>query len=225
MKDVEIKVNGSYFVLIDAENLSLDDEFMKYEPKTKNESKAKELISEAICSGVKNFYQSKCVPSFAERNENIRFSPGKNPAVGETYTWWKEIAKEYYPKRNSRLGTILQYSAFLGVLIKRLVQEGNSVEWSWHVVCNNSFELEEYWNHKNEKGIFISSSSRYIGGFFVAFNPRKRHAILAEDVVSSCGYSAAIFYDFDDWAIGEIRRGANSDGRIGDGVGWIVLDA
>ena len=45
--EFEIKISEP-FVLVEASKLSLDDEFMKYEPKTEREEKFKKDLTEAI---------------------------------------------------------------------------------------------------------------------------------------------------------------------------------
>ena len=94
---------GDVFVLVEAESLSMDDEFMQWEPKSDEIIEAKELIAEAIRSGVKNFYRPKYDPSFTDGRKGICFVPGKRPAVGKSYYWWFDTAKEYWPERNSRI--------------------------------------------------------------------------------------------------------------------------
>lgn len=153
------------FDLIEAESLSLREKFMRYKPQTTKEKLAKALITEAIKKGVKNFYRPKYDPSIAE-NGGIQFVAGKKPALDKTYEWWDNAAKLYNPERNSRLGTRLEYGAFLGVLIKTLVEQGNSIEWAWQAVCWDSKELGHYWNSENAKHNYEPTGSRYVGGFY-----------------------------------------------------------
>ena len=105
-------VSEDNFILIEAESLSLNDAFMKHKPCTKVEEIAKKLITDAIKAGVKNFYRPIMDPSFAE--DGIKFVAGEMPAVGKSYNWWVDTAKKYEPSHNSRLGTRLEYRAFLG---------------------------------------------------------------------------------------------------------------
>ncbi len=56
------------------------------------------------------------------------------------------MAKELNPTRKSRLGTALEYTAFLGVIIKKLVADGVKVETAWKWVCCDSKELGNYSN-------------------------------------------------------------------------------
>ena len=178
--EFEIKVSGGQddtFVLVEASKLSLKDEFMKHKPKTDAERKFKELLTKAIQTGIKDFYRPRMDPSFSE-DGGICYKAGLKPAVGKSYNWWNKVAVEFYPERHSRLGTRLEYVAFLGVLIKKLVDSGWTVENSWNAVCNDSRQLGHYWNSKNAKHDLEPTGSREICGFFDLANTYK---ILARD--------------------------------------------
>ena len=163
---------------VEAESLSLDDEFMKHSPKTEREEETKALIKEAIEKEVKNFYRPIMDPSFTKTGENICYEKGRGSAVGKSYNWWKKVVEEYCPERNSRLGTRLEYGAFLGVLIKNLVADGKSISWAWNAVCNDSKELGHYWNSENAKHKIEPTGSRQICEYYDLANTCK---ILAED--------------------------------------------
>ena len=219
----ETKVFDNDLILIEAEKLSVNDAFMKYEPKTEREKKTKAFIYEAIEKKVKNFYRPKCDPSFTEDREGICFVFGKRPAVGKSYNWWHDVAKKYNPERNSRLGTRLQYGAFLGVLIKNLVEEGKNLEWAWNAVCNDSRELGHYWNSENAKDSFEPTGSRMICGFYDLANTYK---ILAEDEEASGLWLAGgnVNHHSNNNPIAYLSYGNNRHGNGSDSVGWIVLD-
>ena len=51
----KITIPEIIFRRVEAESLSLDDEFMKHSPKTEREKETKALIKEAIAKGVKTF--------------------------------------------------------------------------------------------------------------------------------------------------------------------------
>ena len=211
------------FILIEAEDLSMDDIFMKYNPINTEETKVKALISEAINKKVNNFYRPKCDPSFTASGEAICFVSGKKPAVGKCYEWWHRVAKNYKPERNSRLGTRLQYGAFIGVLIKKLVEEGKTVKWAWNAVCRDSRELGHYWDSENAKQDFEPTGSRMICGFYDLANTFK---ILADDGDKSGFWLASGTYDIN-VPIADLFYDSSKNGRIDnndDGVGWIVLD-
>lgn len=210
-------ISRENFVQIKAESLSIYDDFLQYKAKTECEKKTKELIVEAIKKEVKNFWRPRFDPSFIDESEtDICFVPGKLPAIGKPYYWWKDIAQKY----NLKVGTRLQYGAFLGVLIKTLVDEGNTVEWAWNAVCNNSKELGHYWDSKDAKHTFEPTGSRCICGFYDLANTTK---YLAEDKETGGFWFAGGFC----YAVGEafpIADICHSTHRIINygNVGWLV---
>ena len=166
------------FVLVEASQLSLNDKFMKHKPTTNNQRKLKESLTEAIEGGLSNFWLSRMDPSFNEDGTDIVFEAGKIPAVGRYYNWWEEKAKQYLPERGSHLGTITEYVAFLGVIIKNLIAGGWSVSKAWKAVCDDSRKLGHYLNSENAKHGFEATGSREVCGFCDLANT---HKILAWD--------------------------------------------
>lgn len=218
----QAKGPGDEFVLVEAENLSTRDKFMKHVPKTERERVVKWLIEEAIRKKVKNFYRPKYDPAFTDDRKGICFEPGKMPALGKSYDWWEEVALKYNPEWNSRLGTKLQYGAFLGFFIKRLVSNGYDVAWAWHAVCNNSRELGHYWNSDNAKRGFEYTGSREICGFCDLANTFK---VLARDKEAggfwmAGGYANGFSYYI---PIADIELNIHRCADYGSTVGWIVL--
>ena len=207
---------------VEAESLSLDDEFMKYKPKTEQEEETKALIKEAIEKGVKNFYRPIMDPSFTKTGENIRYEKGRGPAVGKSYNWWKKVAEEYCPERNSRLGTRLEYAAFLGVLIKNLVAEGRSISWAWNAVCNDSKELGHYRNSENAKCKFEPTGSRQICDYYDLANTYK---ILAEDNEAGGFWLAGgCYFNYsDNNPLAGLNLDSCRDCDYHYSVGWLVL--
>ena len=213
------------FVLVEASKLSLDDEFMKHEPKTEREETFKEQLTEAIKKGVKDFWRPKYDPSFNEEGTGICYVEGKEPALFEAYDWWKEVARAFCPERRSRLGTKSEYVAFLGVLIKKLIESGWKVEEAWSAVCNDSSELGNYINSKISRydSLFEDTGSREICGFFDLANTTK---ILAEDD-DSCWVAGGCSYLFSESnPLVKLRYVYNPFDRIDFDcrVGWLVLE-
>lgn len=223
---VEVNTEGAnandVFVLCEASKLSLDDEFMKHTPCSDEETRFKKLLEEAIKSGLKDFYRPVCDPSL-DKAENICYVSDAKPAVGKSYNWWKETAKQFCPERGSRLGTKKEYIAFLGILIKKLSKSGWKVAEAWNAVCNDSKELGHYWNSPNAKHEFELTNSRKVCGFYDLANAYK---ILSEDEEAG-GFWFAGGYYFDGSYCGPL---ADLDhlGNCGDGnyfsVGWLVLE-
>lgn len=221
-KEAEPVISDADFVLIEAENLSLDDEFMKHEPRSADEKEMKELIKEAILKGVKNFSKPRGDVSFTEDGNGICYAPGNMPAVGKSYSWHKRAAKEFYPKRNSRLGSRLEYGAFLGVLIKKLIEEGETVKWAWNAVCNDSCELGHYVNSENAKHDLEMTGSREICGFCDLSNVNK---ILAWDDENDTFWTAGGCYQYKGniFPLAELCDCTVRFSALNKSVGWLVL--
>lgn len=210
------------FVLVEASKLSLDDEFMKYKPKTEREEKLKEQLTDAIKKGVKDFWAPKYDPSFNEDGTGICYVPGKKPAVGKSYNWWEKAAKKFCPERQSHLGLKSERVAFLGVLIKKVVESGWKVEEAWSAVCCDSKELGHYWNSKNAKQALENTGSRVVCGFFDLANTYK---ILAYDE-EACGFWLAGGNYYDDsgnFPLADLGRSNYRDSCHSNSVGWLVL--
>ena len=156
------------FPIVDIEGLSLEENFMQYEPQTSNEKRVKESIIEAKRIGMKNFRIPAMDPSLDDDGETIIYYAGRKPAVGKSAKWWNENAPKFMPSKNSRLKDDLQADVVLGVMrIKYLVEEkGYKVEEAWKAVCVNSKDLGHYVNSKNAKHEFETTGSRQIGKCF-----------------------------------------------------------
>lgn len=268
---IQRKVYTDDFLLVDAENLSLEDEFMQINPpmndliridvlvekfksndflhkdelmeieellgnlqkkdveemsgyiQTKKILQAKALITEAIKYGVRNFYKSKNDSSFIPSDKKIYFAKGQMPAVAKPYEWWSRIAKNYAPEHNSRIGTRLEYGAFLGVLIKSLVAEGYSVEDAWSSVCGDSRDLGHYINSVSDSYRFELTGSRVICGFADLANIRK---ILVDDFNPNCLWLASGSYKDNsfEYPISElVCYGEYECGEDFQSTPWIVL--
>ena len=212
----------SMFALVEASKLSINDEFMKHEPKSNNQWEFKKLLTKAINSGLSDFWHSKLDPSFNEERNGLVFEAGKMPAVGKSYNWWEEKARQYLPERESRLGTKTEYVAFLGVLIKKLVASGWAMSKAWEAVCDDSRELGHYWNSENAKYDFEVTGSRKICGFYDLANMYK---FLAWDKETGGFWLAGGFYgsssNFNP-LVGLNRYDDLADGNC-ISVGWLVL--
>lgn len=161
-------------------------------------------------------------PAFTDDEDNICFVSGKKPAVGKSYDWWGETGKKYRPDCNSRLGTRLEYGAFLGVLIKNLVEDGKSIEWAWNAVCNDSKELGHYQDSENSKYDFEPTGSRGICGFYDLANTYK---ILLEDNDIGGFWLAGGWYGGSSYnaALSDLVLFGNKGGNRSRSVGWIVI--
>ena len=138
----KVKTPGK-FVKIEISSLSLHDEFLKYEPVTDEEKKLKKRLIKAIrYNELKDFEIPNCDPTVLIKGKEIKkilFEENKIPYVLGTCEWWRNQAK----KQGLRLGNEIEYIAFMGVLIKKLIGEGFSISDAWNAVCNDSSEIAD----------------------------------------------------------------------------------
>ena len=211
------------FILVPASKLSFTDKFMvRHTPKSDEEKAFKELLTEVIKSGVSDFYRPKLDPSL-DKQGKICYQAGLKPAVGKSYNWWEKNAKKFCPDRKSRLGTKSEYVAFLGVLIKKLVESGWGVDLAWYAVCNSSGYLGHYYNSIDALHNFEPTGSREICGFCDLANAFK---ILTDDKENSGFWVAAgYYYSFGrDYPLAGLYRSSSRDDGSDYGVGWLVLE-
>ena len=219
--ELEKMISNGQVLLVEASTLSLDDKFMKYKPQTKQEKAFKKLISKAIKSELKDFYRPVCDPSFNDDMTGICYEFGKKPAVGKSYNWWANTAKEFM--QNSRLGTRYEYVAFLGLLIKKLVESGWSISTSWRAVCTDSIELGNYLNSDYEKFSLEDTGSREVYGFYDLANTLK---ILAEDKKAGSFWVAGGCYGCNSYysPLARLRHDDRRNIYFNYCVGWLVLN-
>jgi len=219
--EVESNLKPDFLVCIEASKLRLTDDFMQYKVKRREEKKLKGLLEETIKKGVRDFYRPMLDPSISW-DDGICFKVNGEPAVGKSYLWWKLKAKMFWHERNSRLGTKSEYIAFLGVLIKKLVEEGMEVSKAWKAVCSDSIELGHYWN-SSDTHTMLQTGTREICGFCDLANTRK---ILADDGDEGIFWKAGGCYDCNSisFTLADFEYHFEFSDPHKNAVGWIVFD-
>jgi len=211
------------FKLVEAEMLSLDDFFMSHQPTTLREKATKKLIFTAITKGVKNFYCARLAPSLTDDGEGIVFEAGKMPAVGKSYNWWQEAARNYKPEKNSRLGIRIEFGAYMAVLIKELMEAGMPVDEAWYAVCNDSSKLGHYSTSENASDDFEPTGSREVCGLYDLGNTYK---LLAEECPGNLeGFWVAGGKYCDagtSYPIADIDYDLFPDEPCDNSVGWVI---
>ena len=145
---------------------------LKYRTKTERQKKLLADIRKAIKLNLTAF-RVPCMDPSEEYGE-IVFKPGNIPVVQYSPFWWDRTWKEFMPSKNSRSGTELHWAAFLGMLMKHLIEEKNySVEKAWKAVCDDSHNLGHYRNSSNAKHMLERTGSRRVGVFFDLANTCK----------------------------------------------------
>jgi len=216
-------INPELMILIEASKLGgPSDKFMQHEPRTWMEEHLKSSLQKVIKMGISDFYRPKFDPSLSE-DGTICFKSGNTPAIGKSYVWWEEKAPKVDTQRGSRLGTVAEYTAFLGFLIKKLVESGWSVDDAWDAVCNDSSKLGHYWTSLDTKHFLESTGSREVCGFYDLANTYKVLAIDKEPIgfwmagggYGDCGDACPL-------ASMGLRHGRLANLYIA--VGWIIFE-
>ena len=213
------------FVLVEASKLSLTDDFMKYRPKNIKEWKFKMTLKSVIRKGISDFWCMRMdpflIPGTGDRRpidfNGIDFKKEPVPLdemIETTCYNWFHIARELCPKRYSRLGTKSQYIAFLGVLIKRLVEDGRDVDEAWNIVCNDSTKLT--------CGEELKLDNRDFYGITKTFK------IITSNDRSECWLAGGYFKTHSDpafrYTLADLEPSKRILRRAYYSVGWIVLN-
>ena len=209
------------FKMVPASKLSLNDDFLKYSPKTPAEKAFMEAVKKVIKAGVQDFYRPTLDPSF-DSDGRICYQTGMKPAVGKSYNWWYEHSKKFCSERKSRLGTKSEYIAFLAVFIKEMVASGKSLEWAWNAVCNDSKELGHYWNSNDAKHAFEATGNREACGWRDLANTYK---ILTEDKEAGGFWLAGGYYNnFSfNFPLADLYHYCERNNDFSNSTGWLVL--
>lgn len=208
------------FPIVEASKLSLEDKFMKHTTYGRNQKDLKKSLEQIIEEGMSDF---RCQAMDASENEGeiLFFEEGCEPAVNHSAEWWEEKAIKIMPKKNSRLGSKKRYDAFLGVLIKYLVDEKKyTVYEAWRAVCDDSKFLGHYYNSPNAKKQKEPTGSRWVGCWADLANTCK---IIKEDenyVLVSGTYRE----DSTRCTLVDCADIEYADEEYSLSVGWIVMD-
>ena len=217
------KISPELLILIEGSKLSMEDEFMQYEPVTRKGQNLKNELVDLINSKPRDFYRPVIDPTLTEDGE-IAYTLAAQPAMGKTYAWWEEHAKALWPERRSRLGTKAEYLAFLAVLIKKLVEGGMEIRHAWDIVCNNSSELGNYRkpSESRQNPNVEPTGSREVCGFYDLSNAYK---ILSDN--STNGFWAAsgeCTEEANVFPLAEIDHFTGRYTPLFFGTGWIILE-
>lgn len=231
----EKKESSAQFVLVPASSLSLADEFMKYEPDIPKAKKFKDELTYVIKEGVPDFYRPNMDPSIDSQGK-ICYQAGLNPALDKSYLWWKKNAREFCPERKSRLGIYEEYVAFLGDLIKKLVESGWNIADAWYAVCVDSKDIVSH-RDCDAKSRYAPTGSVEICGYFDLGNTLKYVAGGERTVINAVNMSKSVYEaDFYTASCGTSWRASIADiysrgstnpvcwHEVWFAVGWLVLE-
>ncbi|MBQ2938339.1 MAG: hypothetical protein IJE05_05650 [Clostridia bacterium] len=209
-----------YFPVARVSTLSLEDDFLKHEPESNAQRKFKRMFIEAIKSGLSDFRVQRMDPSLDGKG-SLCYKTGMEPVVGKSANWWKKKAKEFMPEKESRLGTTKEKNAFLGLLIRYLIEElGYTTSDAWKAVCDQSKNLDHYRDSKDAKHNFVFTGSEKIGDWYDLFNTYK---ITIDDETHGFSLVGIFCNGYGCYSMEEVVAFCKPDVVYDDSTGWIVL--
>lgn len=206
------RANGFETIKIPGSNSEIYKNLLKHKTASSEEITFMKDLENAVSKSLNEFRVFSTDPSMDD-NGKLQFVPGFEPAVGYSYKEWEEIAKE----NGLRLGTVYEYTLFLGWLINSLIQEGWSEKDAWYAVCSDSSKLGHYYDDVFCRDLEPTGSRRVCGKSDLANTVK----ILARDEISNDFLCAT------DVIVGFPIAGicVNVDDQDADrfSVGWLVL--
>ena len=210
------------FKLIEPRNLRLTDDFMLHKPRTAEQSKFFDRIAEAIEIGVPNFRAPVMDPSFTDKTEKaITYIAGKEASWGKSVVKWKELAKNLYPEKNSRIGSLRERDVFTGILLKFLTEEQQiPVEVAWRMVCDDSATIGHYCDSRGTGFKYEKTGHREVAGFCDWANMAK--IVMQNNFALIVGGYAKVYGDM--YPLTHIEEVIHQTSQINHAVGWVVTD-
>ncbi len=127
------------FPVINVHEIVNDNKLINFKPKSPVQERVMKSIQLAKKINLPNFRAQTIAPAFSNETENgILYAKGLKPASGKSAVWWEDVFSKYMPKKNSRIGELLEYDIFLAYLVKELLNKGYDKTIAWHVICDNS---------------------------------------------------------------------------------------
>lgn len=211
---------NKYFPIVKASTLSFKSDILQYEPDTKSQAILKNIIIAAITSNISDFRAQRMDPSINETGE-IYYEAGTKPATAKSANWWKTNAEMFIPERGSRLGTINERAAFLGLLIEYLMYNKNySIRAAWRAVCDQSKDLGNYLDSNDSMKTLENTGSRNIGQWYDLGNTYK---IIANDPLEFLLFGGWSFTYGNKQPLSRINTYDFPNSGYANSVGWIVL--
>ena len=222
------------FVKIEVSSLSFKDDFLKYIPRNEEEEMTKEKIIKIIKSKkIRDFERPNCDPTViatgegrSMKVEKITYEKGKTPYIYENYAWWRKHAEAV----NLRVGNDMEYTAFLAVLMKSLIENrGWTVKHAWESVCVDSSKIAKSCDREKVRTIHRSlndldpTGSKCVCGFYDLGNTLKLLADSRNDKAFWLAGTCAWDYPAPISSTEAFAKKFSTDWIPGT-VGWLVRD-
>ncbi len=214
----------NFFHLVRASSLSLDDQTLKYIPKTYEQKEFKKLAIEAIESKIPDFMAQTMDPCFLN-GKGMRFGyrKGEIAAVGLSANTWNELALNFCPEKRSRIGNVYERVIFLFFIMNYLIKTAKVKEdLAWEYICNNSTPIAYYRDSRCYKGKRCSTGNTKVGIWYDLGNTFK--IVSNEDKDGYFLMGGCCFYNGDFFPLANIGQILSIKERLCDATAWIVTD-
>lgn len=184
-----------YFPIVPASTITTNSSILQYKPQNMAQAQLKVDLQRIAKMGMPDFRAQAMDPYINAKGE-VCYEEYCNAEIKKSAKDWDKELKNFLPQMNSRMGTKLQYSAFLGLLIKQLVEERQyNLKRAWYEVCNDSSKIANCWDsprYTTKYGVKEPSGSRKIGKWYDLGNTRK--IVIAEQNMQYKYYSCGSNY-------------------------------
>lgn len=209
-----------FFPIVRASELTLNHGILAYTPKTKKQAIFKTRLEKVVKSGLCDFRAQSQDPIPLNGKLIYRQHLPLEPSL--SLIQWENRAKEVNPSKRSRLGYASQRIAFLGYIIKLLVEKHKyTLDEAWYALCDNSGKIA-YFAHGHSTYLHsIGPFSDLGNGYSITINDLKE---------SDCHFAFIGGHPLDD---GKYRPLANiifenfrssKDYTENSSCGWVVSD-
>ena len=214
-KDLE-----DFFPIVQASDLTLKQGILAYTPKTEKQAIFKTRLEKVVKSGLSDFRAQSQYPIPLDGKLIYRQHLPFEPSI--SLIQWETRAKEVNPLKRSRLGYATQRIAFLGYIIKLLVEKHKyTLDEAWYAVCDDSGKI----------AYFANSNSKYLHSIGPFSDLGNGYSITINDLEESdCHFAFFGGHPLDD---GKYRPLANiifenfrgsGDYTEDSSCGWVVSD-
>lgn len=212
---------NKYFPIVRAGQLTLEDDFLEYEPETEKQRKMKKLFVQTISEGLHDFRAQAMNASYNEEEDKIYFMPGNDVVTGKSMEWIIEHAKGFLPEKRSRNGNEKEMIAYLAVLIKELVEiEGYPIQKAWWTVCDDSRSLGNCADSKDSCGL-EKTGSRPILDWYDLGNIY--HAVTAKQENEGELWGSNYLLNGCDAPLSKRKSCPYMDQDLGNATMWVVI--
>lgn len=146
-------------------------------PKTPNQKAFLKYVSEALTVITYDYKISTIEAS--QKNGKLYFEEGNGVARGINFELWEKMAKNYWPKKNSRMATLYELLLWYAY---RVAKE----YWTLEYVCDDSSLEGNYCDSPKPSHTFDLSGKREVGGFYDGTGNTKK-LVTHGNVYAICG--------------------------------------